>query len=275
MFGMNEKEGSWQDGLLKPPGDQWLDEDPEMVKKIPSKEERVASFRVRQLRDTPMRIYLIIIGALPIFLFFDGPTHRWPRSSMYNEIFPIIKVSEAWKAGSVVFFFAILALIFFLGRKEKGHIDVYPEMLVFYDYDPYMEKARPTCFYYWKDVVQYHRKESYLWIHSRDNLPVNTIIPIKKLRPYLRKYAPQAKEAGFYMEDYWKMVAKKNAMKDRTPEEIAIEKEMAANREKAKEVLAGAKDVTAMMEEVEAKRQQEEAAARQKAKDFWNNYPEE
>ena len=86
------------------------------------------------------------------------------------------------------------------------------------------KQARPTRFYYWKDVVQYYQKEPYLWLHSRETLPVNTVIPIKKLRPYLRQYAPQAKEALFYMEDYWKM-KEKNMVKYSCPEDGAREKE--------------------------------------------------
>lgn len=218
-------EKPWREKLPKSQKRQWLDEYPEIMKNIPGTGERVASFWVRQLRDTPLRAILIIIGALPIFLFFEKRHGRIP---------PIIEVSEFVKAGSAIFFLVILGSILYIGRKEKGHIDIYPEMVVFYDYDHNQKKARPTRFYHWKDVVQYHGKDPYLWLHSRETLPVNTVISIKKLRPYLKQYAPQAKEAIFYMKDYWKMV-EKNADRHSSSEEVTIEAAMAANREKAED----------------------------------------
>ena len=98
---------------------------------------------------------------------------------------------------------------------------------------------------------------------------------MRKLLPYFRQYAPHAKEVNFNMEDYWRYREKENRPREKSPEEIAIEAEMAANREKAKEILANAKDVTAAIEDVEKKRQAEEEAARQKMKDRWSKYPEE
>ena len=95
---------------------------------------------------------------------------------------------------------------------------------------------------------------------------------MSNLLPYFRQYAPHAREVNFNMEDYWKFRLKENRPEDKSPEELAIEAEMAANREKAKEILANAKDVTTAIEDVEKKRASEEA---KKAKDFWNKYPEE
>ena len=133
MFGIKER--PMQDELPPTQKKRWLDEEPEMMEKIPPIEERVACCWLRRLKATPIRIVLIIIGILPILLFFEGGRHGWRYSSIHNGIFPIIEVSEAWKAGGVVFFFTIFALINFLGRNEKDHVDIYPEMMVFYDYD--------------------------------------------------------------------------------------------------------------------------------------------
>ena len=258
----------WQDNLPKSPKTEYLDEKPEMMKKIPSEEKRVASFKMPHGSESLLQIELMIIGVLPAFLFFGG----WYEGYRRGFIAPFIKVSNSWKIGSLVLFFAMIALINFLGRNEKDRVDIYPEMIVFCDYDPYRKEARPTHFYYWTDIVQYHRKESYIWLESKDNAPQKIWISIKKLCPYLKQYAPHAREVNFNMEDYWKFRLKENRPEDKSPEELAIEAEMAANREKAKEVLANAKDVTAIMEDVEKKRASDEA---KKAKDFWNKYPEE
>ena len=125
----------WQDEFLNPPSKKWLDENPEMAKEIPPLEERTVSFHVRQLKDTPVRVLLLVIGSLPIFLFFE---------KRHGRISPIIEVSESIKAGSTIFFFLILGIVLLLGRHEKGRIDIYPEMMVFYDYDHDRKKASKT-----------------------------------------------------------------------------------------------------------------------------------
>ena len=242
---------------------EWLDEDPEMIKKIPPDVERVTFFWVGRAVVTPFRVGFGIIALMPIFLFGKG------RGG------PIIELNRYEEIIAEIFILVILALIYFLGRKEKGRVDIYPEMIVFYDYDKYRKEARPIRFYYWEDIVQYHRKEPYIWLESKENLPDRTFMPMRKLLPYFRQYAPHAKEVNFNMDDYWKYRLKEKRPEDKSPEELAIEAEMAANREKAKEVLANAKDVTAAIEDIEAKRQAEEDAARQKMKDYWNRYPEE
>lgn len=241
---------------------RWLDNAPEKMKQIPPEEERVASLDVLRVRNTSLFSILILIGLIPGIFFMGG---RMGRA-------PIIELGLKGRLGSLVFLFAMAALAHFLGRKAKGHVDIYPEMLVFYDYDPYQKKARPINFYYWKDIVQYHRKEPYIWLGAKENLPDRTFMPMKKLLPYFQQYAPHAKEVNFNMEDYRRYRLKENRPREKSPEEMAIEAEMAANREKAKDILANAKDVTAAIEDVEKKRASEEA---KKAKDFWNKYPEE
>ena len=240
---------------------RWLDNDPEIMKKIPPVEQKVASVEVLWIGDTPLRVILLLIGMVPGMIFMGGRMGREP----------IIDLGLKGRLCSLAFFFAMLALIHFLGRKEKNRVDIYPEMIVFYDYDYYQKKARLTRFYYWKDIVQYHRKKPYIWLESKEKLATRTFTPMRKLLPYFRQYAPHAREVNFNMEDYWKFRLKENRPEDKSPEELAIEAEMAANREKAKEILANAKDVTAIMEDVEKKRASDEA---KKAKDFWNKYPE-
>lgn len=241
---------------------RWLDNDPEIMRKIPPMEQKVASLEVPRIGGTPLRVILVLMGGISGVIFIGGRAGREP----------IIDLGLKGELGSFAFFLAMIALIHFLGRKEKGRVDIYPEMIVIYDYDQYEKKARPIRFYYWKDIVQYHRKKNYFWVHSKDDLPERSWAPMRKLLPYFRQYAPHAKEVNFNMEDYRRYRLKENRPEDKSPEEIAIEAEMAANREKAKELLAGAKDITAAIEDVEKKRASEEA---KKAKDFWNKYPEE
>ena len=241
---------------------RWLDNDPEVMKKIPPMEQKVASVSVLRVGGTPLRFMLVLLWGASVVIFVGGRAGREP----------IIDLGLKGELGSTALFFVVMALIHFLGRKEKDRVDIYPEMIVFYDYDYYQKKARLTRFYYWKDIVQYHRKKSYFWLGSKERLPDKTFIPMRKLLPYFRQYAPHAKEVNFNMDDYWKYRLKEKRPEDKSPEEIAIEKEMAANREKAKEILANAKDVTTAREDVEKKRASEEA---KKAKDFWNKYPEE
>lgn len=244
---------------------RWLDNAPEVMKKIPSEKERVAFIEALCIDSSPLRVMLLFIGMVPGMIFMGGRAGREP----------IIDLGHMGYIGSTIFFLAMITLIYFLGRKEKDRIDIYPEMIVFYKYDYYRKKVRPIYFYYWKDIVQYHRKEPYIWLGAKENLPDRTFTPMRKLLPYFRQYAPHAKEVNFNMDDYWRYRLKENRPEDKSPEEIAIEAEMAANREKAKDILANAKDVTAAIEDVEKKRQAEEDAARQKMKDYWNKYPEE
>ena len=171
--------------------EKWLDEDPEIMRKIPLEEERLASFWVRRMQDTPFRMLLGIIGLIPVLLFVSG------RGG------PIIDKGIEGIIGSYVFFFLMMALAFFLGRKEKGHADIYPEMIVFYDYDLYTKKARPCCFYYWSDIVQYHWEQPYLWIKSKENRPIFAWIGMCELRPYLEQYAPHAEVVRFNMKRYF------------------------------------------------------------------------
>lgn len=244
---------------------RWLDNDPEIMKKIPPVEQKVASVEVLWIGDTPLRVMLVLLWAASVIIFVGGRAGREP----------IIDLGLKGELGSIALFFVVMALIRFLGRKEKNRVDIYPEMIVFYDYDYYRKEARLTRFYYWKDIVQYHRKKPYIWLGSKEKLATRTFTPMRKLLPYFRQYAPHAKEVNFNMDDYWKYRLKEHRPEDKSPEEIAIEAEMAANREKAKEILANAKDVTTVMEDVEKQRASEESEKMHKAKDFWNKYPED
>ncbi len=82
-------------------------------------------------------------------------------------------------------------------------MDIYPEMMVFYDYDPDRREARPSHFYYWKDIVQYHSSDYYIWRFSKDNDPDNIWLGGGKLRPYLEQYAPNAEVVNFNMKRYF------------------------------------------------------------------------
>lgn len=173
---------------------EWLDEKPEIMRKLPSEKERIALFWTRRSVGTSFRGILMIIGSIPAFLFAEGGRHNRK---------PIIRVDTEWQIGAFIFLFLMIALVYFLGRKEKGHVDIYPEMLVFYDYDRYTKKARPSHFYYWTDIVQYHWEGSYLWIGSKDSEPVPAWIGMCELRPYLEQYAPHAEVVRFNMKRYF------------------------------------------------------------------------
>lgn len=173
---------------------EWLDEKPELIRKIPSEKERIASFELRREAFTLFRGLIAFIGLLPIILFTEGGRHGSG---------PIIEVDSVWKLGAYIVFFVMMVCLYFLGKNEKGHVDIYPEMIVFYDYDPDRREARPCQFYYWSDVVQYHQSESYAWIKSKDSEPVNVWINMSKLRSYFEQYASHAEVVRFNMKRYF------------------------------------------------------------------------
>ena len=171
----------------------WLDEKPEMMKKIPPEEERVAFFLVRREQSTSFRAILGIMGILSVSLFLGGR----------HGSGPMIDLGVEGRIGIIAFVLVVLAWLYFLGRNEKGHVDIYPEMIVFYDYDHERKEARPSHFYYWKDIVQYNKAEPYIWFGSVENDPVYFAIRINLLFPYLEKYAPHAEAICCNMKDYF------------------------------------------------------------------------
>ena len=148
---------------------KWLDEDPEMMKEIPPEEERVACVWGLRVNDTPFRVLLMFSTVVLAFLFFGG-RHG-----------PFLDWGIKWRIGTLVWFIFALLFVFFLARHEKAHVDIYPNMFVWYDYDQYSKKARPSQFYYWSDVVQYNAAEPYIWLGNKSllldisaNLPKST-----------------------------------------------------------------------------------------------------
>lgn len=171
---------------------EWLDEDFEMMKKIPPEEKRLASFWIRRSNPSLFEVLPIIIGCISCILFWGGRGRK-----------PIIDLGIEGRVVSLIFLLLMIGLVYFLTRKQKGHVDIYPEMLVFYDYDYYTKEARPSHFYYWTDIVQYHWEKPYLWIGSKDSEPVPAWIGMCELRPYLEQYAPHAEVVRFNMKRYF------------------------------------------------------------------------
>lgn len=179
-------------------GREWLDENPEMMKQIPLEGERVGSIVALRIGNTTFRNSLVLVASLSAILLFGGR----------GGIPPIINLGTPGKIGGVVFFFMSFIWVYFLGRHEKGHVDIYPEMIVFYDYDPDRKEPRPSHFYYWKDIVQYHAGEGYIWLGDKDSVPVRIWGNMAKLRPYFEEYAPHAEIVRFSMDRYFKKRAK-------------------------------------------------------------------
>lgn len=170
---------------------EWLDEDPEIMRKISPEEKRLASFWTRRSNPSFFEVLPIIIGCISCILFWGGRGRK-----------PIIDLGVEGRVVSLIFFFLMFGLEYFITRKQKGHVDIYPEMIVFYDYDQYTKEARPSHFYYWTDIVQYHWERPYLWIGSKDSEPVSAWIGMCELRPYLEQYAPHAEAVRFNMKRY-------------------------------------------------------------------------
>ena len=222
---------------------KWLDEDPEKMKKLPPKGEMVDSFQVRCDRFTPFRGLLGGIALIPMFLFFGG-----------HHMDPIINAGTAGKIGSLAFIVVILAWIAFLGRDEKDCIEIYPEMIVLYDYDPDREEARPTWFYYWKDVVQYSKKENAIWFNSVYDDPFRPQVRMKKLRPYLEKYAPQAKVVTFNVDAYLDRERKKRWKKENAEYNRLMKERRAKERAAREEAKRKAKEQAEKEEKEEKKK---------------------
>lgn len=181
---------------------KWLDEDPEMMKEIPPEEERVACVWGLRVNDTPFRVLLMFSTVVLAFLFFGG-RHG-----------PFLDWGIKWRIGTLVWFIFALLFVFFLARHEKAHVDIYPNMFVWYDYDQYSKKARPSQFYYWSDVVQYNAAEPYIWLGNKDSYPVAIFVDMAKLRPYFEQYAPHAEVVRFDMHRYFdKRLKQHNAEK--------------------------------------------------------------
>ena len=94
---------------------------------------------------------------------------------------------------------------------------------------------------------------------------------MKKMRPYLEKYAPNAKVVDFDIGEYWdkkdlRELAEEMA-EEKKAENARMEAEMAANREKAQQLLENANDVSDTLARIEKNNREASADAIQKAKD--------
>ncbi len=181
---------------------KWLDEDPELMKQIPSEEERVACIWVRYIRNTPFSILLGFVTFVLVSLFWTG-RHG-----------PFLDWGRGWRIATLICFLLFMLWAAFSGDYDKAHVDIYPNMFVWYDYDQYSKKARPSQFYYWADIVQYNAAEPYIWLESKDTDPVRIWGDMAKLRPYFEQYAPHAEVVRFDMHRYFdKQLDKYNAEK--------------------------------------------------------------
>ena len=184
---------------------EWLDENPEMMKKIPPEVEKITSLELRREAVTLFRGLIAFIGLLPIILFTEGGRHGSG---------PIIEAGSVWKMGAYIVFFLMMVCLYFLGKNEKGRVDIYPNMFVLCDYDMDRKEARPCQFYYWSDIVQYHAGEGYIWLGTIDSDPVRIWGDMAKLRPYFEEYAPHAEVVRFNMNRYFEEREKKQSGQD-------------------------------------------------------------
>lgn len=202
---------------------EWLDENSEIMKQIPPEEKRIASFELRREAFTLFRGLLAFMGILPIILFTEGGRHGSG---------PIIEVSSVWRIGAYIVFFVMMVGLYFLGKNEKGHIDIYPEMIVFYDYDPGRREARPCQFYYWKDIVQYHAADGYIWLGTKESEPVRIWGNMDKMRPYFEQYAPHAEVVRFSMSRYKEKRRKQEKKEEKAAQKAARKAEKEADEKK-------------------------------------------
>ena len=170
----------------------WLDEKPERMAKIPPKEEMVGKVPI----NCRNQILLIMLVSLIIGDYRITPLMNFPTKCLY---YGIIIALAAWDA--------------YRQKKEMGYIEIYPEMFVTYWYDKQQKRVRPQYLDYWKDVVQYSGKENAIWFHSPDTYPYCPSFDMKKMLPYLEKYAPHAKVVDFDVDKYWKKKAEKARLK--------------------------------------------------------------
>ena len=193
----------------------WLEDCPEEMAKLPPKEEMIETIPLycQDLTNLVRRNDLRTIGGVSL-----------------NDLIKTI----------------VEGLCFaFFDRIEKGAIEIYSEVFLIYWYDPRKGRVRLYKCCYWKDVVQYSRKEPAIWFDSVYNYPFYARFSMKKMRPYLEKYAPHAKMIKYnvlsYLEYYEikeKKRKKEEIQQQRWAEQRELEAEMAANREAAKEILA-------------------------------------
>ena len=203
----------------------WLDDNPEMMKKIPPLAERVESVFFPYRCFTTFRCIFFIIGMMPSILFHDRK---------YVGV-PFIDMGIKGKIFSDVLIIFVVLVLLFLTRKEKGRVDIYPEMMVFYGYDITRKEARPCLFIYWKDIVQYHFEDSYIWLHSTENDPEKMWVKILSIKHYFKQYAPHAKEVRFNMRRYFDE-KREQEKADREVAELLAEKEAEEAKEKEKEL---------------------------------------
>ena len=230
--------------------EKWIDDVPEMKAKIPPKEELIDKIPINC--HNPI-LTIIIISAL---------AYDWKIKPLMN-----------WQT-KILYYAILIALAFWDGyrqKKQKGYIEIYPEMFVVYFYDKEQKKIRPSGYFYWSGIVQYSRKENAIWFKSIDNFPYCPSFKMKKMRPYLEQYAPNAKVVDFDIGEYWDKKALRELAEEKAEEKKAenarMEAEMAANREKAQQLLENANDVSDTLAQIEKNNQEASADAIQKAKD--------
>lgn len=170
--------------------EEWVEDDPEKMKNIPPLEECIDRIPINCHKQT--------IGVFLSGLLLGGGT--FVTVSRYRTMREMDFTTMLWCAG-------ILGLIVgideFLGRKERGYIAIYPEMMVFYWYDKEKKRIRVWDYSYWENVVQYSKRENAIWLDSVDNYPACPQFKMKKLKPYLEQYAPHAKVITFDVDKYW------------------------------------------------------------------------
>ena len=163
--------------------EKWIDDVPEMKAKIPPKEELIDKIPINC--HNPI-LTIIIISALA-YDWKIKPLMNWQTKILYYAILVVLAFWDGYRQ-----------------KKQRGYLAIYPEMFVTYFYDKEQKRVRPQSFDYWKDVVQYSRKENAIWLKSIDNFPYCPSFKMKKMRPYLEQYAPNAKVVDFDIREYWK-----------------------------------------------------------------------
>lgn len=187
MFGMKNGERPWQDELPQQVRQLWLDADPEIMTKLPFQEECIDQISINCHIETLTIFVVAMLGGFDTWGF---------RIQAYRDM---SLEQKLWRMAIVI----LVAIIDVgLGRRERGYIAIYPEMMIFYLYDKKQKRARPASYHYWEEVVQYSKRYPAIWFGSENTRPYCPRFKMKKLRPYLEQYAPQAKAVTFNVAFY-------------------------------------------------------------------------
>lgn len=170
---------------------EWAEDDLEKMKNIPPLENCIARIPIDCHKQIAIIILLECLLGGGIWLSFGRG--KWMREMDFTTFLWIIVI------GSLLIGFEEL-----IGRKERGFFAIYPEMLVIYWYDTLKKRVRVWNYFYWQDVVQYSKRENAIWFESVEKYPFCPQFKMKKLRPYLEKYAPHAKVITFDVENHMK-----------------------------------------------------------------------